>query len=306
MRIMTHNGPFHADDIVGVANALYFVSLGTTEAEDQPKIVRTRDRILLEDGLEDMFTIMVDVGGVYNPEMLNFDHHFVGSPIRENGDPYAAAGLTAEALHVSDGLDELCRRVDLADNGIHQEGWTLSTTIHKCNPLDGNFDTRFNYLVKLALEELIYGVSVYGCSIEDAVGRFENDWQVKQWVSEHNEALAASGVRVKAAFQQEGPIVELARYEPALFEIAHLAPGKKVYTIFPNPGGEWMVQQIPLEEKSPKGRKPLPEHWAGKRGAELEAVTGLPGSVFCHSTRFIGGHKTLDGAREMAMLAISL
>lgn len=303
---MTHSGPFHADDIVGVANALYFVRLGRTTYGDEPKIVRTRDQVLLQEGLEDASTIMVDVGGVYDRDMLNFDHHFVGAPTRESGEPYAAAGLTAEGFHVSDELDEFCRRVDLADNGIRQVGWSLSTTIHKCNPLDSNFDTRFNYLVELALEELVYGVAVHGTSIEQAVDRFENDWQVKQWVAEHNEALVASEARVREAFQQEGPLVELAQYEPALMETAHLAPSGKVYTIYPSPGGEWMVQQIPVEAKSPKGRKPLPEHWAGRRGQELDALTGIHGSVFVHPARFIGGHKTLDGAREMAMLALSL
>lgn len=305
MRIMTHSGPFHADDIIGVANALYFVRLGAVE-DAHPKIVRTRDQVLLAEGLKDAFTIMVDVGGVYDRDMLNFDHHFVGSPLRESGEPFAAAGLTAEALHVSDSLDELCRRVDLADNGVHQKGWSLSTTIHKCNPGtgDGNFDVRFNYLVKLALE-LVYEV-VHGVDVVLAVNRFENDWQVRQWVAEYEEALVASEVRVREAFQQEGPLVELAQYEPALMETAHLAPEGKVYTVYPSPNGEWMVQQIPVEAKSPKGRKPLPEHWAGKRAQELDAVTGIHGSVFVHPARFIGGHKTLDGAREMAMLAISL
>lgn len=299
---MTHSGPFHADDIVGVANALYFVRLGS---EEKPKIVRTRDRALLQEGVEDAFTIMVDVGGVYDPGMLNFDHHFVSAPTRESGEPYAAAGLTAEALHASAALDELCRRVDIGDNGIHQVGWSLSTTIHKCNPLDSNFDPRFNYLVKLALE-LVISVGAYGTSVEAAVNMFEADWQVRQWVAEYEEALVASELRVREAFQQDGPLVELAQYEPALMGAAHLAPEGKVYTIFPNPGGEWMVQQIPLESGSPKGRKPLPVPWAGKRAAELDTLTGIQGCVFCHPSRFIGGHKTLDGAREMAMLAISL
>lgn len=261
---------------------------------------------LINEGIQDTSTIMVDVGGVHDPDMLNFDHHFVGAPARESGEPYAAAGMTAESLHASGQLDELCRKIDLADNGIRQEGWTLSMTVHKCNPLDGQFDVRFNYLVNLALEELVYGVAVYDRSLELATSMFEGDPQVKQWVAEHNEALAASEVRVREAFNQEGPLVELTQYEPALMETAHLAPEGKVYTIYPSPAGEWMVQQIPVEAKSPKGRKPLPEHWAGKRGQELDALTGIHGSVFCHPARFIGGHKSLDGVREMAMLAVSL
>lgn len=32
----------------------------------------------------------------------------------------------------------------------------------------------------------------------------------------------------------------------------------------------------------------------------LRALSGIPGCVFVHSAGFIGGNKTLEGAKEMA------
>jgi len=270
-----------------------------------PEIIRTREKEVLQEGCADVFTIMVDVGGEYAPGVNNYDHHFIGAPVREKGQPYASAGLMAKHFF-TEALDALCLQVDLADNGIRQEGWTLSKTIHKCNPVNGaEFDHRFNYLVRLAHREIVEGMIYSEYPEEFAVDRFESDWQVMEWVEEYEAALAASEARVREAFRQEGPMVELTQYEPALMEVAHEAPEGKLYSIFPNPGGEWMVQQIPLEEKSPKGRKALPEVWAGKRTQELDAVTGIQDCVFCHHGRFIGGHKSLDGARQMAALAVT-
>ena len=54
------------------------------------------------------------------------------------------------------------------------------------------------------------------------------------------------------------------------------------------------------------GRKPLPEAWAGKRGQELEDVSGIEGANFCHGYRFCGGGKNLEAAIAMAKAAIEI
>jgi uncharacterized UPF0160 family protein len=86
-------------------------------------------------------------------------------------------------------------------------------------------------------------------------------------------------------------------------EVAYEAPLHKLFSVFPSPSGEWMVQQIPAWKASFTGRKKLPASWAGKRGEDLAKLTLLEGSVFCHPGRFIAGHKTREGAMAMARLA---
>ena len=44
--------------------------------------------------------------------------------------------------------------------------------------------------------------------------------------------------------------------------------------------------------------------WRGLRGAELDAVAGIPDCVFVHSSGFIGGHQTRDGVLKMADIAL--
>lgn len=44
--------------------------------------------------------------------------------------------------------------------------------------------------------------------------------------------------------------------------------------------------------------------WAGKRGEELSKLVGIDGAVFVHVNRFIGIHKTFEGALHMAVKSL--
>jgi uncharacterized UPF0160 family protein len=45
--------------------------------------------------------------------------------------------------------------------------------------------------------------------------------------------------------------------------------------------------------------------WRGVRDAELSALAGIPGCVFCHAAGFIGGNDTYEGALEMARQSVA-
>ncbi len=68
-KIITHDTTFHADEVFGVA---IFQLLSPFVAAP---IVRTRDKAILEEAIADPYTLVLDVGGVYDPSMFNFDHH---------------------------------------------------------------------------------------------------------------------------------------------------------------------------------------------------------------------------------------
>ena len=66
MRIVTHNGKFHADDITSVALlTCYFTFKGT-----EVSLLRTRDVEVFKDN-----DILVDVGLEYDHSILHYDHH---------------------------------------------------------------------------------------------------------------------------------------------------------------------------------------------------------------------------------------
>jgi uncharacterized UPF0160 family protein len=292
VKVVTHNGPFHADDVFAVA----FLKEAAFYLFD---IVRSRDPEVLSTA-----EVLVDVGGEYKPEEGKFDHHFVGAPVRENGIPYASFGMVAkQTLGLSADLQQLIEKIDASDNGVKQQGWTLSKTVHKCNPLHADvFDCRFRSLVEIA-RQVIHGLLYLEHTLDFAVAQFESHPLVVDWVAEHEAELASSAIRIRSAFEQDGPVVALDRYEPALMETAADAPAEKLFSVYPSPSGEWMVQQIPLQQGSFAGRKQLPAEWAGKRGADLDIVTGVEGGVFAHPGRFIGGHKSKEGAVRLAQLA---
>ena len=86
MKVATHPGNFHADDVFAIA-ALELVH-GPLE------VVRTRDpeRQAAAD-------LRVDVGGRSDPAAGDFDHHQKGGAgTRENGIPYASFGLVWRAV----------------------------------------------------------------------------------------------------------------------------------------------------------------------------------------------------------------
>lgn len=307
--IVTHGGNFHADDIWAAAVVRVFFP-GYRECP----IIRTRDKVVLDAAKADPAFLLLDVGGEYSPRQGLFDHHFSPEPLWPNGKKMATAGMVMDEVQLprhfsqesDEALREIARRIDSVDTGTKIPGWTLSATLHKCNPLEGGengeyFDNRFGYLVHL-VQDVLEGI-LFGVECLEAVAFIQNHPMVVKWVAEHDAALAESEARIRIAFEQEGPLLVLDSYEPALMDVASEAPAGKMFSIYPSPGGEWMVQQIPLTKGEFGGRKQLPSSWAGKRGTELDAVTGIEGCVFTHPGRFIGGHKTLEGAKALGLLA---
>lgn len=66
------------------------------------------------------------------------------------------------------------------------------------------------------------------------------------------------------------------------------------------------MQAVAAAPGSFQSRRPLPTPWRGLRDEELSAAAGIPGCVFVHSSGFIGGNATLEGAVEMAKKALTL
>jgi len=65
------------------------------------------------------------------------------------------------------------------------------------------------------------------------------------------------------------------------------------------------VQAVTVEGRKFENRVSLPAEWRGVRDEDLVKVTKIPGSRFCHAAGFIGGNDTMEGAREMALAALT-
>lgn len=83
---------------------------------------------------------------------------------------------------------------------------------------------------------------------------------------------------------------------------------KVLYVLYPEspaPAAKWRIQCVPESKDSFQSRKPLPEAWRGFRDEELDKIAGVTGAVFVHAAGFIGGNKTFDGAKTMAVKALA-
>jgi uncharacterized UPF0160 family protein len=84
---------------------------------------------------------------------------------------------------------------------------------------------------------------------------------------------------------------------------------KPLYFLYPErpgPDSKWRIQAVPVSKDSFTSRKPLPEAWRGFRDEELDKISGVDGCVFVHAAGFIGGNKTFEGAKALALKALEL
>lgn len=69
VKVVTHDGTFHADEVLAVAMIQMCSDFNMVD------IVRTRNESKLAEALKDPSVIVIDVGGRYEPDLNNYDHH---------------------------------------------------------------------------------------------------------------------------------------------------------------------------------------------------------------------------------------
>lgn len=127
MRLITHDRRFHLDEVMATAVLKIIYPSATVE--------RTRDPNIIKDG-----TIVYDVGGVYDPVTLRFDHHQRGFDDRILNVKLSSAGLVYRHFHPDlfkvfgfeddnrffrliyyEVYDEYFKYADAIDNGVDVE-----------------------------------------------------------------------------------------------------------------------------------------------------------------------------------------
>jgi len=287
MRLGTHNGPFHADEVIAtvILRKLY------PEAE----VIRSRDPRVLA-----ACDIVYDVG------RGRYDHHSLEKEYRDNGIPYAASGLVwrdfGRELLKREGLsgqeldaffqeiDEwLIQPIDALDNGYGIEKslpiLDITTMIKQINP---SWDAEESEEVRFA-EAISFAQGVFDRFLEKLLAA-QRAWPV-----------------VQAAFQNR-PCPEIMVLETGCpWDRALMQLDEKqevLFVICPRNNGQFTVQGVPVEEDYTL-RLPFPDPWAGLEGKELADVTGVADAIFCHSGLWLAVAGSLKGAVRLAELAIA-
>lgn len=270
----THDGTFHADEVTACALLLLCGLI------DVDKVVRTRTPELLQ-----QCEIVCDVGGVYDPNRLLFDHHqadYQGSlsgagmillHLKDTG------VLTQEEYRYLNSI--LIAGVDAHDNG-------------KAPQLAGF--TTFSNIVSN------YGPVAYDASSEEQDAAFHEAvsfvlGHLRRLLERHRYVLSCRQA-VKDCMQTDALCLVFDRGMPWLESFFDLGGGSHpaLFVIMPS-GHHWKLRAIPpTYEDRMKVRLPLPHEWAGLLDRELEQQSGIPGAIFCHKERFISVWETKDAA----------
>lgn len=109
--IVTHPGIFHADEVFAVV----WIKLSLNE-NDEVNIVR---RNPTEEKIQDNGVLVLDAGGEYNPEKLNFDHRAIKNP---------QGGIQKYHIHL---LDLCLRHFLIGPTLFKKNSWTKKNRLHR-------------------------------------------------------------------------------------------------------------------------------------------------------------------------------
>ena len=270
IQVVTHSGVFHADEVF--ACALLCIAYG----QENVSIIRTRDAKVLDLATSEEDTWVVDVGGDFNPSMLNFDHHMRDFNVLNSfGNKLSSFGMVVEALlrrtlfiEVKDSLLEFSNRVDMLDNGVQKAE-------------DLSFISVFN-----SYSESEY-LSFYS-ALHTAISYLRsliNKWKEERIINMRlNDSLGN---------MTEDGIIYNTDYIP-VDERANVIPEAKL-VVYKSKAGVFNIQSVNVgETKDFSVRCPAPEAWRGLRDDELiRASGGLP-LTFCHAGGFLTVTSTDD------------
>jgi uncharacterized UPF0160 family protein len=175
---------------------------------------------------------------------------------------------------------------------------TLSARVAKLYPRWNEPSTRadedngFIEAVKLTTLEFFEAVDFYACSWLPARTIVEEAFQAAPSVHESGKVLVlpAAGCPWKEHLMD--------------IEKESGCAGRTIYVLFSDGKGSWRVQCVPKENASFQNRKSLP--WKGLRDEDLSKASGIEGGIFVHASGFIGGNKTFEGAKAMAIKALEM
>ena len=303
--LVTHSGAFHADD-------LFAASVLRTLAPQAP-IVRTRDGETIEHH-RTAGGIVFDVGMAYDHQRRLYDHHQHNPPLRHEEDglevPYSSFGLIwkhygrayLDVLVGKDttGLDSvwaqvdrrMVRRIDMADTNTippEEEGLRhplsitrlLETFTPDFDAPAGHEDEAFETALPIASALLAAKVRTIAADLR-----------------------AFEQARVAVRNRTDRRWFELPTGMPYLGAVKKEQAQDVLYALMPARDGTWQISAVRQASGEMGCRKPLPAPWAGLRGADLAAVTGVADAEFCHNGRFLAVAGTREGA--LALLAQAL
>ena len=290
MKASTHDGRFHADEIFALdALNLIFPDL---------EIVRSRDENVYKS-----VDIIVDVGHVYDPENLIFDHHQRSFSLkRESGIPYASFGLVWKqygellcgSFESAEYIDSaIVQAIDADDNGIDIYetkitgiGFhTLSDIIESYVPRYVDDDQKVQIGFDLALN---FATSYMVRQIELAKELFE---------------VALPNIRNAIKAAEDPRVLTFYKFDKTWINFIPRESKEALFAIFPTHRKTWAIRSIPIKRQKFEYCKLLPRRWGGRQKA-FARISDVQDALYCHKGCFLAEAKSLEGAEKLAAFAL--
>lgn len=295
-KVGTHDEEIHGDEVT--AKVVIDEALETVIAREDIKIelVRSRNKEVLA-----TCDLMFDVGGENEP----YDHHKSIREKRLNGIFYSSVGLLWRdlgeeiikkyaPLFTDEQVQSAVQRVDeqfILGICAEDNGQKIYQSEH---PIKTYYQIIYDF-------NLLYEDKVEAFQKATELSRIQLKLEIKKAI-EYIEVKSILSEKLKSREVPE--ILVLDKYSPWNEPVIELDKDV-LFVVFPSSSGLYMVQAVETVYMSYINRKNLPESWKGLRDKEFEAVTGVEGSEFCHAGLFIAGARTLEGAIELAKIAIN-
>lgn len=282
IKIITHHQNFHVDELMAISLLLKYYIKG-----NKYEIERTRDSKTIELANLNSEVFVIDVGGIHNPEMKNFDHHQNDDSLKwEDDTPLSSCGLIWKWLRKSKRLNqhmneetmdkienELIKAIDAHDNG---EYWAYSSVFNGYNRKDNN---RQDYKFQQALN----------CASQFYDNFFYNIRNIMKGEKEMKKAIENSG-------EYNDIIITDCKISGSSIMASKMS--NKNLIAYPRTKNSWVIEVIakPVELKYY-----MPKDWRGLIENNIKKNTGIGNLIFCHKN----GHLCMLEGNKSDVLKIA-
>lgn len=322
MIIATHNGTFHADEVIGCM-LLSFLYPDLT-------IIRSRDPLELAKA-----NYVIDVGGKFDLE-VNFDHHPSEFTLaRDNQIKFASAGLVWNKFG-----EKVLEKLGQESGFINSLNNNKEVIFKKAfKEIDSHVMCYLDLVDNGQLDEYTQGISLakdsdHGMNVYNSLGEFYTNTPSLPYIiamqntqdgtdEEQYEAFMQTIASLKPLFKNlilrvlcqardEEKVLSLYDGSEILIMDERLPWLNAVLNnfekfcnckiaIYPDSKKGYRIQSLPLSKASRfLNRAPAPKSWCGKEGDELNILAGISSATFVHKTGFTGGAKTKEDIMVMA------
>ena len=293
IKLVTHDGSFHADDIFAAAA----LSIMLSNKGETFEIIRTRDQKIINNA-----DYVFDLGRIYKENLNRFDHHQTGGAGEREGIPYSSFGLVWKKFggeitgnkKITDIIErKLVMPVDVNDNGVD---------LYK-----NNFPNIFPY----TLQDIF---AIFSPTAFEDLDKNKQFIKALAWAKEilqreikkaKDQIEIAKIIKNFYKKTKDKKLIIIDKPKVSRFEIWDALQNflEPLFVVYGDKE-DWSIVAMRKEKNSFGSRKNFPISWGGLSYKNLQKITGVSDAVFCHRALFMAIAKSKEGAVKLAQLAI--